>query len=139
MNKSFSIAITTIITFALLASTLHAAEGRNGIPHQDGKRILFEYDLVSDSGEDEAEVAISLTIQGKTYTSDKLHFEGDYGEKVKIGKNKKIYWNVLQDFPKGFVETFSWEIVAARKGDEDYPFKGNKNAKVTIVEFSDYQ
>jgi len=59
-----------------------------------------------------------LTISGKAYTSDNLHLEGDFG-KVKAGKGKKIYWNVLQDFPKGLNSAFDVEINAGGKTFKD--------------------
>ncbi|MBI4682859.1 MAG: FKBP-type peptidyl-prolyl cis-trans isomerase [Nitrospirae bacterium] len=75
--------------------------------------MVFEFDVIGDANE-EAEVDLALTINGQTYTEDKLHFEGDFG-KVKTGKGRKIYWNVLQDFPRGLNTKFDWEIVATQR------------------------
>jgi len=94
---------------------LLAAEVENIRPQQIGNRILFEYDL---TGDEEAEVTLTITVKGTVYTQDRLHLEGDYG-KVKPGRNKKIYWNVLQDFPKGLSTTFDWELEAGGKQFKD--------------------
>ncbi|MCX8110141.1 MAG: hypothetical protein N3D15_02695, partial [Syntrophorhabdaceae bacterium] len=86
-----------ILLLILFPFMLFASEVVNTRPQQVGNRVLFEYDLI---GDEEAEVTLTLTINGKVYTQDNLHLEGDFG-KVKPGKNKKIYWNVLRDFPRG--------------------------------------
>jgi branched-chain amino acid transport system substrate-binding protein len=87
-----------------------SAEVKDTVVSQSGNRIEFRYDLIG--GEPEAEVTISLTLEGKEYRSSDLHLEGDIGN-VKPGKGKRIYWNVLQDFPRGIGAEFGWNIVAA--------------------------
>jgi len=74
--------------------------------------VLFEYDL--EGTEDEAGVTVTIRVGDKTLTSEKLHLEGDFG-KVRPGRGKKIYWNVLQDFPRGLSADIHWEIVAGGK------------------------
>ncbi|HPC67513.1 MAG TPA: hypothetical protein PLL96_09530, partial [Syntrophorhabdaceae bacterium] len=105
MIKHSLLGILLLVLFPLM---LLAAEVENIRPQQIGNRILFEYDL---TGDEEAEVTLTITVKGTVYTQDRLHLEGDYG-KVKPGRNKKIYWNVLQDFPKGLSTTFDWELEA---------------------------
>jgi len=102
------LSIIASILLPVNAATTYAAEVKNARSSQVGSRVLFEYDLIGD--EEESEVTFSVTVDGKKYTSDKLHFEGDYG-KVKAGPGKKIYWNLLQDFPRGLSTTFDWEIL----------------------------
>ncbi|MGA1863410.1 formylglycine-generating enzyme family protein [Deferribacter thermophilus] len=80
---------------------LNAAEVKNLKAYQQGGRAVFEYDLEGDSAEG-VDITIEVNINGKTYTQDDLSLEGDI-KKVKPGKNKKVYWNVLKDFPKGLV------------------------------------
>ncbi|MBI4691425.1 MAG: DNRLRE domain-containing protein [Nitrospirae bacterium] len=101
-----------LVSFAtlLLIGSLHAAEVKNLDAKQVGNRVLFEYDVAGD--EDETEVTFSLTINGKTYNADTLHLEGDHG-KVKVGEGKKVWWNVLQDFPKGYAGDLEYEIAAS--------------------------
>lgn len=98
-----------IFAILLFAGSSFAAEVKNVKAQQAGNRVLFEFDITGDEGE--TEVSVTLIVNGKTYTGDKLHLEGDYG-KVKVGNGKKIYWNVLQDFPRGLSTAFDYEIVA---------------------------
>ena len=72
----------------------------------EGNRGLVTYDLVGEPNED-AEVNFSIEYNGKTYTQDELSLSGDIG-KVISGSNKKIYWDVLKDFPKGLVGDIDW-------------------------------
>lgn len=112
MIKHSLLGILLLVLFPLM---LLAAEVENIRPQQIGNKILFEYDL---TGDEEAEVTLTITVKGTVYTQDRLHLEGDYG-KVKPGRNKKIYWNVLQDFPKGLSTTFDWELEAGGKQFKD--------------------
>ncbi len=108
MNLSKIILIVICIFVCL--STLHAAEVTNEKVRQVGNRVLFEFDVTGEPNED-SEINLTLTIKGKTYPADKLHLEGDYG-KTKAGKGKKIYWNVLQDFPRGLSTRVEWDLSA---------------------------
>lgn len=119
-----------LIAFAvfLLTNGVFAAEVKNVISRQAGNRVQFEFDIVGE--EKETDVSISLTINGKTYTAKDLHLEGDYGE-VKVGKSRKIYWNVLQDFPRGYLGNIEWEIVARAK---EYRGPIHKSKKLEVVE-----
>jgi len=81
-----------------VVSPLYAAEVKNDAAKQVGGRVQFTYDLVGD--EAEADVDVTITVAGKEYKPADLHLEGDIG-KVTPGKGKTIWWNVLQDFPKG--------------------------------------
>jgi formylglycine-generating enzyme required for sulfatase activity len=109
--RKFLIPAFLFLIFA--ATTLYAAEVQNIKPSQVGNRILFEFDVEGSAGE-ETDVSITLTINGKAYTADKLHLEGDFG-KTRAGEGKKIYWNVLQDFPRGFNQVFDYAIVVGGK------------------------
>jgi formylglycine-generating enzyme required for sulfatase activity len=94
-----------ILAILIISSTTFGAEITNEKIRQEGNRVVITYDLKG--SEDKAEVSLTITVDGKTYTAEDLHLEGDYGE-VRIGKGKRIYWNVLQDFPRGL----STEIIA---------------------------
>ena len=110
---------TAILFFLLcliMIPNLYAAEVKNVTAKQVGNRMLFEYDLVGE--EQEAEVNVSLAVKGQTYPMEKLHLEGDFG-KVKTGRGKKIWWNVLQDFPRGLAGDVEWEVVAGAKAFKD--------------------
>lgn len=91
------------------------AEVKNVVVKQVENRVEFTYDLIGE--EAPGEVAVAITVEGKTYRASSLHLEGDFG-KVRTGKGKVIHWDVLQDFPKGFSGTIDWVIVA--KGGKEF-------------------
>lgn len=130
-----------VLPLWLLASGARAAEVRNVAPSQDGSRVLFEYNL--EGTEAEAEIEVTLTIDGKKYTARDLHLQGDVG-KVSVGAGKRIYWNVLEDFPGGILNAFDWEIRAknaeartARTAVEEPPPAVKIAAKLIRVEVVD--
>ncbi|MGA3208894.1 MAG: formylglycine-generating enzyme family protein [Syntrophales bacterium] len=96
--------------FFLTTFNLYAAEVKNVICKQVGNQVQLTYDLIGD--EADAEVDVMLTIQGKSYKTSDLHLKGDFG-KVLTGKGKILWWNVLQDFPRGvYAANMAWRIVA---------------------------
>jgi hypothetical protein len=100
-----------LVFLACLALDTGAAEVKNTVARQEGNRVVFEYDLIGEAGESDTEVTFSLTVEEKSYNAKDLHVEGDVG-KVKVGKGKRIYWNVLQDFPRGYRGDLGWELLA---------------------------
>jgi hypothetical protein len=102
------------IIFFLLFSVVYswAAEVKNIVSKQVGNGAEFTYDLVGN--EAEAEVTITITLEGKVYKASQLNMQGDFGM-IKTGKGKTIHWNVLQDFPRGFSGEIALEIVAPGK------------------------
>jgi hypothetical protein len=96
MNKILSF----IFLLLLIPVTGHSAQVKNEKVRQEGSRILFKFDVTGD--EEETNINIIVTINGRVYPEKDLHLEGDHGI-VKIGKGKKIYWDVLQDFPRGYL------------------------------------
>ncbi|MEN6422232.1 MAG: formylglycine-generating enzyme family protein [Smithella sp.] len=105
-NKNTCLLFALILTM-LLALPLSAAELKNEKARQEGNRLVITYDL--DGKENAAEVALSITVDGKTYKSSELHIEGDIG-KLSPGKGKRVTWNILQDFPKGLRAGAEWEL-----------------------------
>jgi formylglycine-generating enzyme required for sulfatase activity len=93
----------------VLPAHIFAAEVVNEKAGQEGNRWVLTYDLAGD--EKEAEVSLTLTVQGKTYKAQELRVEGDVG-KVKPGKGKRITWHILQDFPRGLRGEVAWELSA---------------------------
>ncbi|MDI9569233.1 MAG: formylglycine-generating enzyme family protein [Pseudomonadota bacterium] len=84
-----------------------AAEVRNVEIKKAGHRLLFTYDL---EGEEREElVSVFVTVGDRTYPAKQLHLEGDLG-RVRPGKNRRIAWNVLVDFPQGVYQPVSVEI-----------------------------
>ena len=115
--------LTTRLLYALLFLACFvfdsgAAEVKNAVARQEGNRVIFDYNLVGEPGESDTEVTFSLTVEGKSYSAKDLHLEGDVG-KVKISNGKRIYWNVLQDFPRGYRGDLGWEILAGGKEFKD--------------------
>jgi formylglycine-generating enzyme required for sulfatase activity len=100
-------------TAAATAEVAGDARVANVKAKQAGNRVVFEYDLEGAVGA--AEVVVTLTVQGRTYEARDLHLSGDLG-KVGPGRGKRITWNVLQDFPKGYGGAVDWEIKAAGEG-----------------------
>lgn len=90
-------------------SSLFGAVVKNEIVKQVGTRVIFEFDVISE--EKEAVVSFELIIRGEKHSSRKLSLIGDIGQ-VKTGKRKKVYWDVLKDFPKGFSGEVIWNISA---------------------------
>lgn len=101
--------LTFTIMILLVASFVYSAEVKNERARQDGNRVVFEYDL---EGDKEAEVSVTITIDGRQYATKELHLEGDFGN-VKPGRGKKVYWNLLQDFPRGANAYYEASIEAA--------------------------
>jgi hypothetical protein len=97
------------------------SEVQNTVAKQVGNRAVFTYDLTGN--EADAEVDVVFIIQGKTYKATDLHLEGDFG-KTGTGKGKTIYWNALQDFPRGFSDYITWDISV--RSNKDVAVKAEK-------------
>ncbi|MEI7671772.1 MAG: SUMF1/EgtB/PvdO family nonheme iron enzyme [Deltaproteobacteria bacterium] len=114
--KKGCICLFALILLLAQAALLHAAEVKNVQSSQVGNRVQFTYDLTGE--EREAEVTVNLTVPGGDSKTDDLHLEGDVG-KVKPGRGKVIWWNVLQDFPRGLNSEIAWEITAGGQSFTD--------------------
>jgi hypothetical protein len=134
--------LTNIFLIFSLGYVEHAlcADVKNVVAKQEGERIVFVYDLEGDSGS--ADVVFSLTVSDRTYKSTELHIEGDYG-RVTVGRAKALYWNVLEDFSKGYAGKIDWEIYSPNNrklayipNSETYDIgdKGRINASEDYVE-----
>ncbi len=126
MNRKI---IILLIIFSLLFITkTFAVEVRNTGYIKQGSYIIFSYDLYAEDNEEDAIVFFTLKIGNKIYSPDKLHIKGDFG-KLKIGKEKKIIWNAIKDFPLGIPPFFDYQITAAGKTFKD-PFTGMQFVRV---------
>jgi len=83
---------------------------------QVGNRVQITYDLTGD--ENEAEVSVTVKMGAKDYKTSELHLEGDMG-KVTTGRRKTIWWNVLQDFPRGLDKDVAFDVTAGGKTFKD--------------------
>ncbi len=75
----------------------------------DGNFLVFHYDLTGNPNK-EVVVGIEVKINGKVYVTRQLHLRGDVGL-VKVGENKRIYWDVFKDFPKGIPRNSKWSLL----------------------------
>lgn len=100
-----------ILVMVLWAASAFGAEVTNLRIVQEGGRGVFTYDLTAEADEQEADVAVTVTVAGKSYDAKDLHLEGDFG-KVRSGKGKRITWNILQDFPKGLRADVDVDVTA---------------------------
>ena len=106
----------------MFAFTGFAAEVTNVVVAQEGNRVAFTFDLKGEPNE-ETDIYIAATLGGTTYTADQLHLQGDL-KQVKPGKGKKVYWNFLQDFPRGYDGEFQWRVAAAGGKESKDPVTG---------------
>lgn len=80
------------------------------------EKINVFYDLQAESTDSEFEITLLLSLgENKTYSIDSTSTYGDIGKGVLPGKNKKISWNVLDDFPEGINGKQIQFIVEAQK------------------------
>jgi Protein of unknown function (DUF1566) len=93
-----------------IPATLIAAEVINLKVGQSGDKGFATFDLSGKIGDREAEVFVTLTINGEKYTADKLTLTGDLGKKVKIGVGRRIVWDILADIPNGFDGEVVWDV-----------------------------
>jgi formylglycine-generating enzyme len=98
--------------FFLAVTAAQAAEVKNISSKQVGNRVQITYDLVGD--ENEADVDVTVKVGDKDYKASELHLEGDMG-KVRPGSRKTLWWNVLQDFPRGLDQNVSFDVAAGGK------------------------
>ncbi len=99
--------ILVVLPLFALVLPLEAAEVKNIVIQKVDNRLLFTYDLEGE--ENTARVSVYVTVGDKTYPAKNLHLEGDLGE-VRPGRNRRVIWHVLSDFPGGVFQPVSVEI-----------------------------
>lgn len=73
--KQFLILLWMSLVFTV---TAHATDRVQQVKAmQQGNRMVLEYTL---TGDKPATISFSVTANGKKYTADTLHLEGDYGK-----------------------------------------------------------
>ncbi len=82
---------------------------KNATARWDGKYLVFFYDLTGAANKRYV-VGIQIKANGYIYSTRDLHLEGDIGL-VSPGKNKRIYWDVYKDFPKGIPQKATWSLL----------------------------
>ena len=108
-RKGFAITAAALFWFCLLMAALPAgaAEVKNIEIKKVDNRLLFTYDLEGE--EQSALVSVFVTVGDRTYPAKHLHLEGDVG-RVRLGKNRRVTWYVINDFPQGVYQPVSVEI-----------------------------
>jgi Protein of unknown function (DUF1566) len=124
--------IFTLSLLLALPANLLAAEVINLKVGQRGDKGFATYDLTGKIGEREAEVSVSLTINGERFPSDRLTLTGDFGKKIKTGVGKRIIWDILADIPTGFDGEVLWNVDSGVKGGPELP-TGTPNPAQTPV------
>jgi formylglycine-generating enzyme required for sulfatase activity len=109
MKRIAWISLVLIMTVSAPVRFLEAAEVKNIVIQKVENRLLFTYDLEGE--ENTALVTVNVTVGDKTYPAKNLHLEGDLG-KVRPGRNRRVVWSVLSDFPGGVYQEVNVEIYA---------------------------
>lgn len=77
-------AVACVLLFSCL-QPLFAAEVKNLKMGQTATKGYVTYDLFGKVGEKEAEIKVSLSINGENYPAEKLSLSGDLGNGVEVG------------------------------------------------------
>lgn len=90
-----------LILFLVIVTTLHvvAQNVTNVRAFQEGKNIVLLYDLQHDSYVDQ----VTIDLNGNSKKISNAFLVGDINKKIKSGKNKKIVYNILEDYVNGIV------------------------------------
>lgn len=115
-EKRFFSAPDAVPSAAPAAPQYGFAEVRNLRVGQEGDRAIATFDLVGSAGVQEAEVIVTITIDGVKRTADQLSLAGDFGPGVMMETGKRIVWNAMKDLPPDFDGTVNWDVTAVEKG-----------------------
>jgi formylglycine-generating enzyme required for sulfatase activity len=124
-----------VIILIVLPFIAGAAEVKNLKLRHVGDKAVAMYDLISSSGEEEAEVTVAIIVNGERKTSDKLSITGDFGKNVRVGPGKKIVWDAAKDLPHDFAGQLRWDVKAVEDFESKPKLeeKGEKAAKTAVV------
>ncbi len=81
----------------------------NATAEQEGNYLVLYFDITGNENQ-EAVVGVQVKTKTQIFSTRQLHLEGDVGL-VSVGKNKKIYWDVFKDFPKGLPKGSKWSLL----------------------------
>ena len=110
--------LLVVLLLVLTSNQACALEVRNLRMGQDGRKAYLQYDLTGKPGEKEAQVIVSIEINGERYSSQKLTLSGDLGQKVKVGIRKRIWWDLLKDMPAGYDGEVVWNLDASQTNEQ---------------------
>jgi hypothetical protein len=95
-----------------IVTPIFAAEVKNLQMGQTDTKGYVTYDLYGKVGEKDAEIKVSVSINGEQYPAEKLSLSGDLGKGIKVGTGKRIWWDVFADLPAGLADgDLVWEVV----------------------------
>ena len=118
--------ITYILISALLCwscRALHAATGANHPPpliknvhfRTNDNNVFIYYNLLGKSTQKYKIQLLASINGGSSYTVNPTNITGDVGKGISPGKNKKIEWNLMEDYPNGLRGTKFQFLVKAHK------------------------
>jgi sulfatase modifying factor 1 len=102
----YLIALIVVLSIYNRANALNYS---NATAEQEGNYLVLYYDL-NGNGTENAVVGLQIRTKNKLFSTRQLHVDGDVGL-VSVGRNKKIYWNVFKDFPKGLPAGSKWSLL----------------------------
>lgn len=114
-----------VVTLVLIGSTgpmarAQAVETRDVQAYQQGNRVVVTYAFIGDAG---AEYEVSLRVSddgGRSFRIAPSAVSGAIGENVEPGGEKKIVWDVLDDFPDGLEgDEYRFKVIARKVGADD--------------------
>ena len=94
MRKYLILLLIIVTTLPVVAQNI-----TNVRAFQEGNHIVLLYDLQQDSYVDQ----VTIDVNGKSKTLSSAFLVGDINKKIKSGKNKKIVYNILEDYANGIV------------------------------------
>lgn len=93
---NFSIKIFVVFCLGILSQLTFAQNISNVDANQEGKAIAITYDL-----ENKSNISLYITYDGRNQEKIPTEFlSGDIGKGVRSGKERKILWRVLDQYPK---------------------------------------
>lgn len=110
------------VTLVLAGSTNPMAraqevETRDVQAYQQGNRVVITYTLIGSAG---AEYEVSLRVSddgGRSFRIEPSAVSGAIGENVEPGEQKKIIWDVLEDFPGGLEgDAYRFKVITRKVG-----------------------
>jgi hypothetical protein len=114
-----------VVTLVLAGSTgpmawAQEVETRNVQAYQQGNRVVVTYAVIGDTGA-EYEVALRVSDDGgRSFRIEPSAVSGAIGENVEPGGEKKIVWDVLEDFPGGLEgDDYKFKVIARNVGVDE--------------------
>lgn len=86
--------------------------------YQEGATVFVVYDLIGERARQfDVEVLVSLD-GGQTFPIRPRTVIGDVGRGVRAGRDRRIAWTFVKEFPDGLEGTLVFEVRATRQSEE---------------------